>query len=87
MTKKDYELIAAAIKKALDVPYAAVAKAPGSREVMPAWPNAVLEVALNLSDALAADNPRFAPNYFLHACGFMASGDSRKLVWSVDNAR
>ena len=75
MTKKDYELIAAAIKQSL-------AGFTCREERV-----ATLEIALNLSDALAADNPRFAPNYFLHACGFKASGDSRKLVWSVDNAR
>ena len=77
MTKKDYELIAAAIKKTLLQP----------AYVYQNYDQGILQTALNLSDALAADNPRFAPNYFLHACGFKASGDSRKLVWSVDNAR
>lgn len=77
MTKKDYELIAKAIKVAFDANYCAE----------PLHDSGVLTAALKLSDALAADNPRFAPNFFLHACGFKASGDSRKLIWSVDGAR
>ncbi len=54
MTRKDYVLIAAAIK--------AASAAPG-------YPERNAFVAFSLADALATDNPRFDRVRFLKACG------------------
>lgn len=54
MTKKDYVLIAAAIK--------AASNAPG-------YPQRNAFVAFALADALQRDNPRFDRAKFLAACG------------------
>jgi hypothetical protein len=65
VTRKDYVLIASAVERvALD-----------AREIMKGlpigdvWDHAVIAVATELADALAADNPRFERERFLKACG------------------
>ncbi|HET6725866.1 MAG TPA: hypothetical protein VFH85_07670 [Gammaproteobacteria bacterium] len=61
MTRKDYELIAAAIRSAL--PTALVAAD------LPLLNQAHGNTALRLAAALASDNPRFDRARFLKACG------------------
>lgn len=56
MTRKDYERIVSAIR--------GVAKAKGATV-----PKPIVETAQSISDALAADNPRFDRERFLKACG------------------
>lgn len=60
MTRKDYELIARAIKASMDG-----ARYRGSDTER----NAIREVAKNIAGALQADNPRFDWARFLSACG------------------
>lgn len=61
MTKKDYELIAEAIKAAISYEESWVDSVTGKR--------AVSGVAFNLADSLVAENPRFNRALFLTACG------------------
>jgi hypothetical protein len=60
MTKKDYELIARAIKSALE-------KEEGNTEKQAG----VSRLAHILAFELENENPRFQPSKFLKACGFM----------------
>ena len=62
MTRKDYVMIAEAIRGTL-LPDFETGIAPPEREA-----SATLRVALRLADALAADNPRFDRHQFLQAC-------------------
>ena len=55
MTRKDYELIAAALRKSHP------AGDPAAHAV---WRRSVIDIA----DALAAENPRFDANRFVDAC-------------------
>jgi len=66
MTRKDYELIAAAIKGELDN---STADKFGD-DVQRAHYWAVDAVAKRISNGLATDNPRFDRAIFLRACGF-----------------
>ncbi len=61
MTRKDYELIAAALRKAQPA-----LRGPLAEDVarQGAW-SATVE---RLADALAAENPRFDANRFIDAC-------------------
>ncbi len=61
MTKKDYELIAEAIKAAISYEESWVDSVTGKR--------AISGVAFNLADSLIAENPRFNRTLFLTACG------------------
>ncbi len=60
MTRKDYELIAAAINEA-----AVIARAHAGKE-----PLAVRSTAHKIAGALAKDNARFDQERFMAACGF-----------------
>lgn len=60
MTRKDYELIAAALKQARDA-------APGHE-----WRLGVLDAADLIGRALRRDNPRFEKARFMAAAGFPA---------------
>ena len=65
MTRKDYILIAAALKKALDnsrLPYTDL-------HAIAAAKLALENAARYLSEALGRDNPRFDPERFLRAAG------------------
>jgi hypothetical protein len=61
MTKKDYILIAAALKAALQI--------DGKDEYLPAYKVAIRRVADTLCADLARDNPRFDRERFLRAAG------------------
>lgn len=61
MTKKDYELIASAIKQQWVATVKACGK--GERSIQ------VHHTASRIADALAQDNPSFDRNRFLAACG------------------
>lgn len=66
MTRKDYILIAAAIRETLLTdPKTGIV--PPDREAA-----ATHRAALRVADALAADNPRFDRAQFLKACGLTA---------------
>lgn len=58
MTRKDYQLIAAALYRARPT------EASGALEVLQ-W----VSDSLSIADALQADNPRFDRRRFLAACG------------------
>ena len=62
MTRKDYVMIADAIRETL-LPEPETGIAPPERET-----SATLRVALRLADVLGADNPRFNRHQFLQAC-------------------
>jgi hypothetical protein len=62
MTRKDYELIAAAVKVSYD-----------GYAHLPAQVQAIHSVAISLSVALRSDNPRFDSDRFLVACGIPES--------------
>lgn len=62
MTRKDYVMIASAIRGTL-LPDSETGIAPPDREAA-----ATLRVALRLADVLGADNPRFNRHQFLQAC-------------------
>jgi hypothetical protein len=62
MTRKDYELIAKVFKGA-NVPN------PDKDEWNKAYSYGIKQSALDMADALAADNPRFDRERFLKACG------------------
>ena len=64
MTRKDYELIAKAIKAAKPSDSTMADYAEMTRKL--GWRNTVHSVA----EALAGDNPRFDRERFLKACGF-----------------
>lgn len=68
MSRKDYELIAAAIHRSR------MAKEVDQRAKMAKLNAAAVEgvrlVAIDLAASLAADNPRFDRRRFLAACGF-----------------
>jgi hypothetical protein len=71
MTKRDYVIIADALKAASDgLPHNAVQE--GVRE-------AALCLALNLGQ----DNPAFNLNTFMWVCGWKPVGDARKPVWRL----
>ncbi len=61
MTKKDYELIAQAIKSAMDYEQTFKDSNTGTRSIA--------GVAFNLADDLARENPRFNREIFLTKCG------------------
>lgn len=61
MTRKDYELIAAAIKRCAD------GNGAGSNVQPPMW--TIHEVACELGNALKITNPLFDRERFLKACG------------------
>lgn len=66
MTRKDYVMIAAAIRETLLTdPKTGIV--PPDREAA-----ATHRVALRLADALANDNPRFDRAQFIEACGLTA---------------
>lgn len=58
MTRKDYVLIAEAVKETTFL-------ADGSQD----YKMALAEVAMELANALSRDNPRFDRGRFLRACG------------------
>lgn len=64
MTRKDYELIAAAIKEAKPLLPPVADYAETTRQL--GWQTTAHAVA----EALARDNPRFDRERFLAACGF-----------------
>lgn len=61
MTKKDYEVIAKAIKKQWDVQVEITGTGDKSM--------AIHETALRIATGLGHDNPKFDYNKFLNACG------------------
>lgn len=61
MTKKDYELIAKAIKSAITYEQTFTDSNTGTRSIA--------GVAFNLADDLARENSRFNREIFLTACG------------------
>jgi hypothetical protein len=66
MTRKDYELIAAAIKRhATKADKAVYHRFPGSQETR----SALSDLADDLAGELAAANPAFKADKFLKACG------------------
>lgn len=65
MTRKDYELIAAALRMSR------VGNLAGN-ENRALYNNGVDNAATNVADALASDNPRFDRERFLSACGVSA---------------
>lgn len=71
MTRKDYELIAAAIRRASD--------APGYAERNKF-------VSMELADALYRDNPRFDRSRFLAACGVPAPVVTHRAPFDVMRA-
>ena len=56
MTRKDYILIARALRNTMD---------DAGKWERPNWRPAVVAVALRLTDELAHDNPRFSRDHFL----------------------
>lgn len=66
MTRKDYILIAAAIKQSADLWEAQSGPWYG-----------VEHTAVNIGIALQADNPRFDPHVFIRACGLPESTAER----------
>jgi len=69
MTRKDYVLIADAIRQLL----ADIDREPaGMREVLTGERIGVRSVALRLADQLRQDNPRFDRTRFIEACGLTA---------------
>lgn len=72
MTKKDYELIARAIKNSTDYNREQSQRMSASEEYRMNHVDYLCEdksVALNLATLLMADNPRFDTDRFLKACG------------------
>ena len=73
MTRKDYVLIADAIKSVLDV-VRAESESPNlsdrGRAVLAGERIGIHGAALRLADRLRQDNPRFEWKRFLTACGF-----------------
>jgi hypothetical protein len=63
MSRKDYVLIAAALKFTKPEPLAGL---PVDSAIIDTWHNTASELAA----ALARDNPRFDMSRFLKACGF-----------------
>ena len=66
MTRKDYELIAKAIKTQVELSRTFDEK---GEEL------AVLNIARDLADALTRENPRFDRDRFMVACGLMSKCD------------
>lgn len=64
MSKKDYELIAAAIRVSRTAPMGDM-NASYSR----AWDDGIRGAAATLADALSRENPKFDRSRFLLACG------------------
>lgn len=64
MTRKDYKLIAEAIKIALDS-----IGCGDSQEEFNVWHSAIGSVAHGIAMSFAEDNPRFDQERFLDACG------------------
>lgn len=71
MSRKHYVAVAAAIHDAYALQDA---YGPGTNERAAAR-DAVRDVALNLADLFAADNPRFSRARFFEACGTDSLGD------------
>jgi hypothetical protein len=69
MTRKDYEIIAAAIKATQDRIIETTAGAVVAQEQL----RGVRRTAAHLADALAKENPRFDAGRFLTACGYGAT--------------
>lgn len=69
MTRKDYVMIADAIRELLaDIDR----ESPGMREVLRGERMGVASVARRLADQLRQDNPRFDRTRFIEACGLTA---------------
>lgn len=60
MTRRDFELIAAAVKKAYE---------SNQERGRQGEAEGAFDVAVSLADALVASNPRFNRERFLKACG------------------
>jgi len=73
MTKKDYELIAAAIKDNREY------------DPMECYAEALDDVARSLATALQRDNPRFDRDRFLKACGVDAENILHNLAQDREN--
>jgi len=75
MTRKDYVMIAAALRETLDAierESAAMAVGDSTRAALAGERLGVRHAALRVMEALASDNPRFERETFLKACGFYA---------------
>lgn len=66
MTRKDYELIAKALKTQIEI-----SRTYGETD----GELAVANIAYDLADALVIENPRFDKNRFFVACGLMSKCD------------
>jgi hypothetical protein len=75
MTRKDYILIAAALRETLDDierESAAMAVCASTRAALAGERLGVRHAALRLGDQLRQDNPRFEMARFIEACGLTA---------------
>lgn len=68
MTRKEYEMIAAAIRE--EVSFLKRNVLEMTPEIVTARQSSVCAVAVNIAFALAQDNPRFDKDRFMAACGF-----------------
>lgn len=84
MTKKDYQLIAKAIKLAIDYNRTQSGRMSASEEYRMAHVDYIVEdesVAINLAALLQEDNPRFDRTKFLTACGIQL--EQKPVFWSM----